>query len=369
MHRLAHLTLFAALTLLLGACGAPTGGEGDAGGTMTPSETSAVMDDFVTDGESMEADAEASTSFRAAMAFTALPRPWEDASTSELRVDAQQSTADEELPRGEYVWNGSAWDEAAHSDLRVAWPFDDASGTSHDASLHLDWDAGGSTQVVVDTDDVTYEAPTGSDLTFAVDGATLGALTFEATWRDTACGTLAQPTRLYLDGSFGDDSGKVQLDAWTFTANAAGDVATSGDVTATTPSEAMTFGWDLSLAGTWSTTDCFWTDYDVDAGSVELSAGNGDHDATFAFDFSDVRTDDAGHVESVSISNGRLAFAGTTAVTFDGTFDQPAGDDLPGANLRLRFDGETTTLKAFLEGELATTARTLGALSTLGGLF
>jgi len=139
-------------------------------------------------------------------------------------------------------------------------------------------------------------------------------------------------------------------------------IAASGEIVASAAGDRAGLDWDVTLTGPLTRgTDCFIDDLEPESGAVDVLLFSEQEGVTssfgvdFAFDtivFDDV----TGELVSIDL-DGDLTVDGAAAVSFSGTLDDDDGDGIPGDDLVLVFaNGDTTTLEAFIESQIETTA-------------
>ena len=136
----------------------------------------------------------------------------------------------------------------------------------------------------------------------------------------------------------------------------------SGEIVASANGDRAGFGWDVTLTGPLARgTDCFIDAFEPESGAVDmvLFSERAGVMSSFGVDFTfdDIVVDDVtGEFVAVDL-DGDLSVDGAAAVSFSGTLDDEDADGIPGDNLVLVFaNGDTTTLEAFIEKQLETTA-------------
>jgi hypothetical protein len=353
-----RVILAAAAVLVLAACTSdPTGGTtfGEADVAQTATGLGDAFEGMV--GELEQEDAAAALA--AFPGFTTAPVlvPGSDGSLS-LRL---RPSATEPLPRGIYEHDPEtfAWVEVeASDDLEYRWTFEDADGVERGASLVVDW---GVTDEVEDYVGDLVEVPTAMNATLRVDTVEVAGVDAEFAWYTAAAcpNGVLEPTRVYVDGSLGTDATLSLNDVTVaLTADA---IASSGEVVAESGDKRVGFDWDVSVAGTIQRVDCFVDGFEPTSGSIGLTVFRAAPGATtsvgFAGSFDEIVLDaDTGVWVSVDV-DGTITIDGAAAVTFAGTLDDEDGDGIPGENVTLAFsNGESTTLAAFIEDHLMSTA-------------
>ncbi len=263
------------------------------------------------------------------------------------------------LPRGDYVWTEGASDWTwlgASDDLGLDWDF--GSPNRHTASLDVNWDASAPTTTVLVAGRPDQEVPQGALATLSVDAVEVGRLEAQVAWQDTTCGTILEPANAVFRGYLGQGKDRVAWDPIElriFEGDGATTIATRGAVTATsgahgdTSATGLRVDWDVAVRGPSErdASDCTLSDFTPQDGHVGFGVAGSQRSLGFYTRFSDVNL--ASFAPSVGLSGGRLSIDGVVAVTFEGTLDNPDGDDFPGENLILTFKGGVQmSLEAFL---------------------
>ena len=272
---------------------------------------------------------------------------------SVLSLAIDTLAADHPLPRGVYTYDESSatWQRGAvSSEFEANWRFADGNGLERNADFTLDWDVGVTTVEGVDMGGTTGELPRDARAELLVDGSEVAAFDVDAAWRSTTCGTTSQPTSMMLDGYIGDSRDRIDFDELSLSLTEGGQVHTAGDVVAKSGSASASFGWDVDLIGSFESDDtgCFWTNYVLAGGSLEVDASTTHHSMAFGFDFGQFTYDAYGNLDGLEITDGVLRADGETALTFAGTLDDANGDGVPGERLVLTFADQSMTLETVL---------------------
>lgn len=363
------VSILAALLLLLSACD-PAGNGGDGGSTYGEDDLEQAVADVTTDLEDLGAGFEGELGVAALGAFpgffptVAEPIAPSDGALSLPLVHPSQAGS---LPRGILVWDDDLfdWVEVGDStDLVLRWSFVDAASDTHTASITIDW--GVTTQVRDEFGDLV-EVPTAMNVTMTVDTTTVADADAEFAWYSAATCTdgILEPTRVAVDGSFGVDAtlalNEITLELTTVSA-ADAQIGANGEVVASADGDRAGLSWDVTLTGPLTRgADCFVDDFEPESGAVDvlLFSERAGVMSSFGVDFTfdDIVVDDVtGEFVSVGL-DGDLTVDGAAAVAFSGTLDDQDDDGIPGDNLLLVFaNGDSTTLEAFIENQLETTA-------------
>jgi hypothetical protein len=368
MPRGTVLVTILATLLLLGACG-----PADDGGTaFGEAELDQAVTDVTTDLEELGVSFEGELALAALASFPGfyvvapdpVPPPV-DGTLSLRHVRPSQAAS---LPRGIRAWDGDTftWVEVAPSDdLVLRWSFLDAEEAEHDAEMVVDW---GETDQVSDFEGFGFEVPTAMNVTLTVD-ATLevGSVDAEFDWYSaSACpGGILEPVRVYVDGSLGVGA-TLLLDAISFeiapATGANAQMAFAGRVVASAGADSAGLQWDVTVNGPLTREpNCFFRNFEPESGAVDVRLFSTKASDTSSFHLAltfdnFVWNDPAGN--SVDL-DGDLTVDGSGVVSFSGTLDDEDADGIPGDNLDLVFpNGDTTTLEAFIESRIETTAAT-----------
>ena len=254
--------------------------------------------------------------------------------------------AKNDLPRGDYTYDGQ-WRRTGDSDdLSLTWPYDAKPETSAPdaatATATFDWNALSPT-VQADAYGETLEVPTGLRMTLTADGQSAADITAQTTYY-TGCGkTTLEPTSLTVNGT----GSLLQLEnvGYQVRESDAGDsVTTQGKVSLT--DSPLTLEWNVAVNGELTRQNCLTQNFVPTDGSLSLSLSGFE-----------------GDTKSVALE---LSFSGTTApdvrgslvvnddasraVTFSGELSDANGNGVPGDDVTVRFpDGSSTTLENLLE--------------------
>jgi hypothetical protein len=363
------VSILAALVLLLSACDpAGNGGNGDAayGEDDLDQAVTSVGNDLGELGTAFETELGVAALDAFPGAFPAVSEPVvvSDGALSLRFIRPSQAGS---LPRGIWAWDEGTfdWVDAGDSDdLVLQWTFLDAANDTHTATITVDW--GVTTQVRDEAGDLV-EVPSAMNVTMTVDTTTVADVDTEFDWysADTCTDGILEPDRVVVDGSFGVDA-TLALNAITLeiTPVSATDaqVAASGGIVASAEGDRAGLDWDVTLRGPLTRgSDCFIDDFEVESGAVDVLLFSERAGVTSSFgvdlNFDTIVVDDVtGEFVAVDL-DGDLSVDGAAAVSFSGTLDDEDDDGIPGDNLLLVFaNGDTTTLEAFIESQLETTA-------------
>jgi len=361
------VSILATLLLLLSACDLAGNGGTAYGADDLDQAVTSVGNDLEELGAAFEGDLAAAAlgAFPGFSATPVGPVAFNQGTLSLQFVRPSQATS---LPRGIWVWNDdtSEWVEVETSTgLVLRWTYLDAANDTRTAAITIDW---GETTLVRDEDGALVEVPTAMSVTMTVDTTTvIGEFDAEFGWYTaTACDEgILEPDRVYVDGSFGVDAtlafNGITLELTSVSATEA-QIAASGEIVASAAGDRAGLDWDVTLTGPLTRgTDCFIDDLEPESGAVDVLLFSEQEGVTssfgvdFAFDtivFDDV----TGELVSIDL-DGDLTVDGAAAVSFSGTLDDDDGDGIPGDDLVLVFaNGDTTTLEAFIESQIETTA-------------
>ncbi len=269
--------------------------------------------------------------------------------------------ADQNLERGKWDYDPSSpgWVlDASYTgnDLILTWPFDDADGVSHTASLTFDWDNNGTPTVDVrEANGITSEMPQDMTVTLAVDGSAAGSLRGQFAWYDCGGTPIAEPTSVVVSGSAGVND-RVEF---TFNLSASDTrIRTSGSFSVTAGGDSGSLSWDVWADGTMQRdASCFSTGFDTSAGHVNFQTAETANGSSSSFEFNTdfaLNFDASGNPTSAVLTNGFVKVDGAVALTFSGTLDDANGNCVPGENVSLVFADGSLTLEQYLIAQGAT---------------
>ncbi len=345
-----NLKRYIALALLVGllaACG------GDATDTAAPStlgeaETNAALGDLSSDIISTVLSMNGNTSSVALHKFPA--------EATSLLLAGSRAGAEGTLPRGRYVYDeaANAWQRSGDADdLILTWRYEDLSAaTSNEATVTLDWNAGGDTVNVAGPGGETLELPTAFNLMTVAAGGEVADVDLALSYYNTPeCGTadgVAEPTSLQVNGA----GSLLDLKNVGFTvseADGAETVTTQGEV-ALNKEGGVTLEWTISLEGERERENCFTSTYTPTSGDVNVSVTSNAGSFALGVNVDDVDLEGG----SAALSDGTLQINGKLAVSFAGTLDDRNGNGIPGENVTLTFaNGQSVTLEQALQSSKA----------------
>ena len=342
------------------AAGEFVGGAATLAGAAAESETALVL-------ESFPAGAELDASPLDALFLDVLLHPHSPSSAARLFSTAYRTLehSDGDLPRGVFVYNDESnfWESASATDnLVLGWTYRDPQG-AHYAELTVDWDASGET-IVIDNGaegpgSESFEVPTSMNVKLRADNTVLADVDAAASWfSGTYCdGTVIfyDPSSLSASGFIGDDATRLTFDVSAGAKDNGGEgadtLSSKGAVTLSAGADEASVDWDVSATGTLVEMDeetVCGLRFDTDRGSVGFGSAVRAEGKTgsfnLSFDFSAIGQ----NMSSVTLQNGVVTLSGKTALLFSGTLDDTNENGVPGENLALTFDGQTTTLEALL---------------------
>ena len=276
---------------------------------------------------------------------------------------------DGDLPRGAFVYNeeNNLWEStSATDDLVLGWTYHDDQG-AHNAELTLDWDASGATEVIDNGEgggangggSESFEVPTGMNVKLRADGTVLADVDAALSWfGNTYCdGTVIfyDPRNLSASGFIGDDAARlafeVSADAKDNDGEGADTLSSEGAVTISAGADEASVKWDVSAVGTLVEIDdetVCGLRFDTDRGSVGFGSAVRVEGKTSSFNLSFDFSAIGQNMSAVTLQNGVVTLSGERALLFSGTLDDANENGVPGENLALTFDGQTTTLEALL---------------------
>ena len=374
--------LVLALLPLLAACGGVEGDPAKTGPSYSEEAFRSAAGEFAGGAATLaEAAAESETalvleSFPTGAELDASPlgvllQPHSPSSATRLFSTAYYALehTDGDLPRGAFVYNeeSNLWESTSATDnLVLGWTYRDAQG-AHDAELTVDWDASGNTEVIDNGEgsdsngggSESFEVPTGMNVKLRADGTVLADVDAALSWfGNTYCdGTVIfyDPRNLSASGFIGDDAARLAFDVSAGAKDNDGEgadtLSSKGAVTLSAGADEASVNWDVSASGTLVEIDeetVCGLQFDTDRGSVSLGsavrAKGKTNSFNLSFDFSAIGQS----MSSVTLQNGVVTLSGETALLFSGTLDDANENGVPGENLTLTFDGQTTTLEALL---------------------
>ncbi|HKI58656.1 MAG TPA: hypothetical protein VKA00_05525 [Trueperaceae bacterium] len=277
------------------------------------------------------------------------------------------------LPRGRYDWDATAaaWTRTSDSqDLALTWPSGGTHG--HMATLTIDWAAGGSTLQVGGAQGAKRSVPSDASASLAVDGQERGAVRVELGWHATPCGIVAQPDQVRAGGGLAAAGTALRLREATLAvtgSDSAVTITTTGALATASGGARASLSWTVTLHGSVfrDPATCLPTGLTVGGGLVKLTLASAGHDVELSTAFSNVARNNAGQLQSASLSGGHVSIDGAQAFSFHGTLDDANHDGVPGEHVTLVTEGG-----GHMAGDrfLARNARGLleavGALATLG---
>lgn len=267
----------------------------------------------------------------------------------------------EKLPRGVYTCSGSYCTKKAESDDYVA------SRTTAKGVLkvELDWDASSlgtpspTVQLHMLTNDGSpyqgyfIEAPTKMVAKVSLDAQVLAQGTLAVAWHPSSClaGKYLHdvPDSLELSGFVNRPGGGKAIEASARYGIGAGKVHTSGSLSAKGASNEASVQWDVSSVGAVERSGCGRLSNFTPA-NLDFSAGVSADGQSLALSFLADQFQ-SGPQASFRLQNGVLK-VNKKQVTFSGVLDDANGNCVPGENVTLTFSSGSTSLEAFLIGQL-----------------
>ena len=331
---LKHTLLMALLIGLLAACGSDAPDAQAPTAQLSETQTNAAFGDLSSELVRTVFSMNGDTSSVALRQF-----PKDAANFPLTQQETQQA-----LPRGLYIYDAeqNAWQRRGDDDaLVLTWPYSDLSANEVTATLTFDWAAGAQTITVAGPAGESFEAPTSLDVTVVAGEQEVADVNLALSYYSSAeCGTIAEPTRLNVNGT-GSLFDLNNVGYSVTEEDGADSVTTQGEVTS---KEGPVLGWNVTVNGERERESCFTSDYKPASGSVNVSLASEAGSFAFATDIDNIED------ESVGLSNGTVQIDGATALSFEGTLDDQNGNGVPGENVDLSFaGGNTTTLEQALQ--------------------
>ena len=241
-----------------------------------------------------------------------------------------------DLPRGDYLYNGQWLRTGDSDDLSLSWPY----GGAKSATATFNWDASSPT-IRADASGQSLEVPTGLNMSLTADGQSAADVNVETTYY-AGCGkTVLEPASLTVNGA--GSLLKLENVGYSVLESDAGDSVTTQGKT-TLVDNGLTLEWNVAVNGNLTRKDCFSESFTPVDGAVSLTlAGLSGDTQSLALDFG---------FTGPSLENGSLVVNGddSRAVTFSGTLSDSNGNGVPGDGVTVRFpDGSSTTLEQLIE--------------------
>ena len=257
--------------------------------------------------------------------------------------------AKNDLPRGDYTYDGQ-WTRTGDSDdLSLTWPY----GTNKVATAAFDWNALSPT-IQADVYGEPIEVPTGLNMSLTADGQSAADVNVETTYY-TGCGTTTlEPTSVTVNGT----GSLLQLEnvGYQVRESDAGDsVTTQGKVSLT--GSPLTLEWNVAVNGELTRQGCVAENFVPEDGSLFLSLSGFEGDTqSVALNLTFSGTDEPDLRGSLVVNGDD-----SRTVTFSGKLSDANGNGVPGDDVTVRFpDGSSATLEDLLES--IPTMRALGSL-------
>ena len=264
-----------------------------------------------------------------------------------------QTESTSALPRGRYDYDETedAWQlEGDSDDLILTWSYSELD-TAAEASLVVDWDAGGDTAQVAGPEGETLEAPTAFNLTLVAAGQEVANVDLALDYYSAdECGTedgIAEPTSLSVNGT----GSLFDLENVGFSVadeDGAETVTTQGKV-ALNQEAGTVLEWNVSLAGE-RERECFTSAYVPTSSNVNVSLTSDAGSFALGVNINNVDLEN----KSAALSGGTLTINNMLAVSFAGTFGDSNGNGIPGEDVTLSFaGGKTVTLEEVISSNRA----------------
>lgn len=269
-----------------------------------------------------------------------------------------------ELPRGTYEWNDQmyTWELVAESSEFIL-----RDQTDPPIEINIDWDVASPTQVLSNPYGGTIETPTDLLASMTLGGKEAARLAVKASWYDSECGPILEPTRLSISGFFGIETKESFDITATLTDNlgAADSLSSKGFFKVAFGEDSSQLSWDITATGelkrtprTASHYPCFLEDVRIDEVKLSFESAYqlGQNKVSFGVDVTAKPIYQKGYFTALNIK-GDLVINGTPAANVAGVLDDENFNGIPGENVTVTYsDGSQESLEQFLKRNFVTAA-------------